>query len=122
MSFTQPEIDLAHTLKADGLPWTPTVGHYVWDREHLIKHDSPFGGRIYFILELKHFLRRAESMAHLTESMVWLPTWEQARGRLRDAGISDADVSRHLQTSDAIASGNERIELYRLLHQHQTQC
>ncbi|MEM6365016.1 MAG: hypothetical protein AAF745_11350, partial [Planctomycetota bacterium] len=115
--FTDEEVELAHTLKADGLMWAPAVGHFVWDREHLIKHASPFGGRTYFILEMKHFLRRSRSLEHLTESMVWLPTWPQVREQLRIRGVSGDVIAKQLADHRAIEEGCERLELYRLLHQ-----
>lgn len=116
MTFTQDEIDLAHRLKSDGLAWTPTVGHFVWDGQGLIQHDSPFQGRVFFILELKHFLRRTESIEHLAASMVWLPTWEQVRNELLQRGVTSDQVHDHLQSTRAIQAGTERIELYRLLY------
>lgn len=115
MKFSPDEVALAHELKAAGMPWTPTVGHYVWDRNELIQHASPFHGRVYFILELKHFLRRCRSMDHLTASMVWLPTWEQAREILRDRGIDDDQVADHLNATNALRSHTERTQLYRLI-------
>ncbi|MEM8913248.1 MAG: hypothetical protein AAGC97_15890 [Planctomycetota bacterium] len=115
MTFSQAEIDLAHDLKFRGLTWIPSVGHYVWDRDHLIQHDSPFQGRVYFILELKHFLRRSDSLEHLTESMVWLPTWEQAREILHAFGVPAEDVAARLHCEAAIVSGTERLELYRMI-------
>ncbi|TWT97450.1 hypothetical protein [Neorhodopirellula pilleata] len=114
-SFSQDEIRLAHELKAAGLPWHPRPGHYVWDGEPLIQHDSPFHDRVFFILDLKHFLRRSETIERLVESMVWLPTWEQCRVELADRSVPSNEVVAHLQATDAFANQNERLELYVLL-------
>lgn len=114
-SFSQAEIQLAHELKAAGLPWHPQPGQYVWDGEPLIKHDSPFHDRVFFILDLKHFLRRSGTIEKLIESMVWLPTWQQCRALLNDRGITSHEVLAHLQASDAFVRGEERSELYCLL-------
>lgn len=113
--FSQPEIKLAHELKDAGLPWRPMPGQFVWDAEPLIHHDSPFHDRVFFILDLKHFLRRSETIERLIESMVWLPTWEQARELLTERSIGGDAILTHLQTTDAISKNQERLELYRLL-------
>ncbi|EMI53369.1 hypothetical protein, partial [Rhodopirellula sallentina] len=101
MRFSTEEVRLAHELKAAGLPWQPQPGHYVWDGEPLIEHDSPFHDRVFFILDLKHFLRRSETMERLVESMVWLPTWQQCRDLLRERGVSNNAIIERLQETDA---------------------
>jgi len=113
--FTAEEIELAHQLKAAKLDWTPQVGHFVWDGEALIEQSSPFHDRVFFILDLKHFLRRSGTMQRLAESMVWLPTWSQLRECLRRQGVSDEQVDQYLRRTDAIRQGTEREQLYRLL-------
>lgn len=114
-SFSQDEIQLAHELKANSLPWNPQPGHYVWDGEPLIRHESPFHDRVFFILDLKHFLRRSETIERLVESMVWLPTWEQCRVELANRSVPVEEVSAHLRATDALANQTERRELYVLL-------
>lgn len=113
--FSPEEIQLAHELKSAGLPWLPMPGQFVWDEEPLIKHDSPFHDRVFFILDLKHFLRRSGTIERLIESMVWLPTWEQCRELLADRGVGSSVVRSHLDSTNALDSGNERLELYRML-------
>ncbi|MCM2373897.1 hypothetical protein [Aporhodopirellula aestuarii] len=115
MRFSPAEIGLAHEMKAAGLQWQPTPGHYVWDGESLIEHDSPFHDRVFFILDLKHFLRRSETMERLVESMVWLPTWQQCRDVLEQRGVDGHAIAEHLRRTDAIEQRTERLELYRLL-------
>jgi hypothetical protein len=113
--YSAEEIQLAHELKAAGLPWQPEPGHFVWDGEPLIEHDSPFHDRVFFILDLKHFLRRSESMERLIASMVWLPTWQQARELLAGMDVSADAIQSRLIESNALANGNERLVLYQML-------
>lgn len=115
MSFSDEELELAQLFKAYGLDWTPTCGQYVLDQSQLIECDSPFQGRVFYILDLKHFLRRSGTVERLREAMCWLPTWEQARCILRDFHVSDARVAVHLAETSAIETGTERLELYRLI-------
>jgi hypothetical protein len=115
MKFTPAEIELARRMKRLGLVWTPSVGHYVWDEAGLIDCVSPFHDHVYFILDLKHFLRRAGTIERLQQDLCWLPTWEQAREWLRQAGQSDAEVSQRVFGSRALEAGNERLLLYELL-------
>lgn len=120
LEFCDEELDLAQLFKAYGLDWTPTVGHYVLDQSDLIECDSPFQDRVFFILDLKHFLRRSETLENLKERMCWLPTWEQSRKLLRDYGVDDQYVAKHLSATNAIEQGHERLELYRLLEEQIT--
>ena len=115
MKFSAAEIELAQKLKADGLSWTPSVGHFVWDQDNLINASSPFHDRVFFILDLKHFLRRSGTIERLAQGCCWLPTWYDAREVLRAFAISDQQVADHLASTGAIAAGTERLELYRLI-------
>lgn len=117
VSFSPAELQLAQELKTLGLAWTPGCGQYVLDLCHLIECDSPFEGRVFYILELKHFLRRAQSMEHLRECLCWLPTWEQARRLLEELGVGPEQVVQHLTDTQALANGSERLELYRMIAQ-----
>ena len=76
--FTEKHCQAASKLKKAGLLWKPHVGCFVWDPEGYIKVDSPFPERIYFILNLGHFLRLFEATKKMVEKLVWLPTWHQA--------------------------------------------
>lgn len=115
MMFSSDEIQLAKTLKAQGLSWEPTVGHYVFDATSHCRYPSPFQERVYFILNHAYFMRDVGGEDRFQEIMVWLPTWEQSRAILRDAGVSDQDVVSHLQKTDAFESGQERMQLYRMI-------
>jgi hypothetical protein len=115
MLFLEEEIDVARRLKVAGLPWTPNAGHYVYDPDGLIEQPSPFQPGVYFILDLKHFLRRSETLERLQAALVWLPQWHQARQLLRDQGVSDAEMAERLQTHDALAQRKELVTLYHQL-------
>ncbi|WP_168566396.1 hypothetical protein [Crateriforma spongiae] len=115
MKFSRMEIELARQLKGDGLNWTPAVGHFVWDENGLIEADSPFHDRVFFILDMKHFLRRSKTIEALQDACVWLPTWEDARDWLIQHGVDDALIAQRLQQEKAIESRTERLVLYRMI-------
>lgn len=114
-TFSLDEIALARRLRDAGLPWTPAVGHYVYDERGIIEAPSPFQERVYFILDLKHFLRRSETIDGLIRAMFWLPDWRQTRALLRARGVPDETVISHLSRERAMEQGAELIALYRLL-------
>ncbi len=116
--FTSEELELAQELKSRGLEWTPVPGHYVLDQSDLIECESPFQSRIFFILDLKHFLRRSGTIEALKEKVCWLPTWEQTREILRGLSVTDQSIANHLYETKAIEAGTERLELYRLIQEH----
>lgn len=115
--FTPEEIQQARKLKRLGLPWIPQVSHYVWDETGIINCPSPFHDMVYFILDLKHFLRRAGTIERLQAELCWLPTWEQARDLLRRYGLPNETVVRRLHESNALNRGEERLCLYLLLEE-----
>ena len=118
--FTDEELQLAQLFKAYGLDWTPQVGHYVLDQSNLIECPSPFQDRVYFILDLKHFLRRSGTLDSLKDRMCWLPNWEQARHLLREIGVTSNALAQRLYDTRAIALGTERLELYRMIEEQIT--
>ena len=120
MKFSDEEIALAQLFKAYGLRWEPAPGQYVLDQGDLIGCPSPFQERVYFILDLKHFLRRAETLDNLKDRMCWLPNWEDAREILAGFGVSAETIVQRLLESDAISKRSERLELYRLLEEVMT--
>ncbi len=120
MYFCNEEIELAQLFKAYGYPWEPATGHFVLDQSNLIECPSPFQDRVYFILDLKHFLRRSGTLENLKTRMCWLPTWEQARQILDELGVSAGDVTQRLVETDALVSGSERLELYRMVEEAMT--
>jgi hypothetical protein len=115
MHFSRQEIALAQYLRHLGLPWQPQVGHFVWDATRVIEIDSPFQAGVYFILDLKHFLRRVGSLAALQAAMIWLPTWHDARAILQDLGVSGQVIADTLQATAALQHGSELVTLYQLI-------
>jgi hypothetical protein len=115
MRFTDEEISLARQLRDRGLTWEPAVGHFVYDETDLIEVPSPFQERVYFILDMKHFLRRSGTVEQLKDRMLWLPQWHQARTIARDLGITDAALANQLADGQVLASGGELATLYRLI-------
>lgn len=93
ISFDLRHCQAAAQLKEKGLAWTPHVGCFVWDPDEFIEVASPFPYRIYFILNLGHFLRLFGSREEITEKLVWLPTYHQARLLCDRLGLSRANFS-----------------------------
>ena len=115
MYFSDQAIDLARQLKEAGLPWEPAPGQYVYDPDCLIEVGSPFQERVYFILDLKHFLRRSGTTEALQESLVFLPDWMQCKNLLAEYGLSSTELADKLHQSKAISEDNELEACYRLL-------
>lgn len=115
MRFSDQEIELAREIKQAGLQWEPTVGNYVYDEHGLIEVPSPFQEKVYFILDLKHFLRRSETLENLTEKMIWLPAWEQAREILSELNVNTESINETLQMQNAFNTKTERLILYKLI-------
>ena len=115
MQFRIQDIYKARQLRDLGLRWEPQPGHYVWDEKKLIKQQSPFQEGVYFILDLKHFLRRSGTLDRLKQSMVWLPTWYDARLILQTMEVDDKRVAKTLQSHSAIEQNQELHILYELI-------
>ena len=105
----------AAQLKERGLPWTPHVGCFVWDPDEIIEATSPFPSRIYFILNLGHFLRIFGSLEEISRKLVWLPTYHQARLLCDQVGVEQEEVSAVLVSADNIRAGNELLVLYKMI-------
>jgi hypothetical protein len=117
MQFNQRHIDLARELQSLRLPWTPAVGHYVYDVYGKIQQASPIQDRVFLIHDRDEFLKRAGGSEPFKQLMVWLPTWNDAREILRSLGVADADVELELVRKAAIADGTELLSLYELIAQ-----
>lgn len=115
MKFTKEEIETARQLKQAGLPWQPSVGHYVWDEADIIKCESPFHDMVFYILDLKHFLRRADTIENLQRDLCWLPTWFDARQILHELGVPAAAILERMQQCSAIENNSERLVLYQII-------
>ena len=99
----------ARQLKDKGLLWRPHVGCFVWDESGAISVPSPFPDRVYFVLNLGHFLRLFGTVEHMVASLVWLPTWHQARLICRQLGIED-NVILGLLRGKKVFSMNEDLK------------
>jgi hypothetical protein len=113
--FDQEICQLALQLKKKGLKWHPHVGCFVWDPEEYIPVPSPFPQRIYFILNLNHFLKIFKSIDKMIEYLVWLPTWHQARLICHELGLSRELIFKESEDSGTITVEEETIFLYKLL-------
>jgi hypothetical protein len=118
MHFSDPIIARARSLRSLGLAWEPRPGHFVWDERSSIEVPSPFQEGVYFILDLKHFVRRTGSIEAFKESFVWLPTWHDAREILGTLGVTDAEVASRIASQKAVENRNELIVLYDLIAEH----
>jgi hypothetical protein len=105
----------AAQLKERGLPWTPHVGCFVWDPDEIIEVTSPFPGRIYFTLNLGHFLRISGSLEEISRELVWLPTYHQARLLCDQVGADQEEVSAVLASAENIRAGEELLVLYKMI-------
>jgi len=106
---------LAAEMKRLVITWQPHVGCFVWDPEKIIKVDSPFPHRIYFILSLPRFIDIFGSIEAIVEKLVWLPTWHQARLLCQHLGVSDKDVANIWQGTTPPSTGKELRKIYALL-------
>jgi len=105
----------AAQLKERGLPWTPHVGCFVWDPDEIMEVTSPFPNRIYFILNLGHFLRIFGSLEKISRKLVWLPTYHQACLLCDQVGVDQEEVSALLASADNIRAGEELLVLYKMI-------
>jgi len=113
--FDQRHCQAAAQLKERGLPWTPHVGCFLWDPDEIIEVTSPFPGRIYFILNLGHFLRIFGSLEEISKKLVWLPTYHQARLLCDHLGVDLEEVSAALASAENICAGDELLVLYKMI-------
>jgi hypothetical protein len=113
--FEMRHCQAAAQLKERGLPWRPHVGCFVWDPDELIEVTSPFPGRIYFILNVGHFLRIFGSLEEISKQLIWLPTCHQARLLCDQVGVDQAEVSAVLASAENIPAGDELLALYKMI-------
>lgn len=115
MRFSEREIEVAARLRILELPWHPQAGKYVFDLKGIIEKNSPFQKGVYFILDIKHFLRRAGSVEDIKASMCWLPLWEDCRDILKKLGVSWARIESRLKETSAFENNIERQVLYEMI-------
>lgn len=111
--FSKQICELALDLKKIGLNWQPHVGCFVWDPEEFIKTESPFPGRIYFILSLQRFIEIFGSVENMVEKLVWLPTWHQARMVYHQLGVTDNGLANESKFWTSFSPGEDLQQIYR---------
>jgi hypothetical protein len=113
--FDQKTCELARALKTSGLEWRPQVGCFVWDPEGIISVPSPFPNRIYFVLNLNHFLKIFNTEERIKEKLVWLPSWHQAREICHRMNIPSVEIVETLMNPEIWTSRQEIYILYQLI-------
>ena len=102
-------------MKNSGLVWRPHVGCFVWDPEEIIKPDSPFPNRIYFILSLKRFIDIFKTMDRIADELVWLPTYNQALGLYQRLAGPEAVKNRNGPEDPTLTAADELLQIYGLI-------
>lgn len=115
MKFSKTEIEIARKLRELELPWHPQAGQYVYDIKGIIEKASPFQSGVYFILDIKHFLRRAGTVEDIKTAMCWLPQWEDCREILSSYNIPWGQIEKRLAECSAFENGIERTVLYEII-------
>jgi hypothetical protein len=115
MPFDEDICRKALELRTSGLAWQPHVGCFVWDPDGFIKPDSPFPGRIYFILSLQRFIEIFDSIEQIAAKLVWLPTWHQACLICRRLGISGETIEAGRKKHDALTPVEDLLHIYGLI-------
>ncbi|BBO71332.1 hypothetical protein DSCA_52620 [Desulfosarcina alkanivorans] len=105
----------AQRLKDLGLPWSPHVGCFVWDRDAAIQAPSPFPRRIYFILNMRRFTDIFGSRENMRRQLVWVPTWHQAFQLCRQWGIAAPDAKGAARDTRPDPEEDGLLGLYDLL-------
>lgn len=114
--FDARHCTLAKSMKDAGLPWTPQPGYYVFDQHGLINAPSPFGHAIFFILDLKHFIRRLGSIDGVKADLVWLPTMDQAILLCKKYNVDPAYVESLFVGKTWMTPAESLLALYQALH------
>ena len=105
----------ARELKAKGLDWEPHVGCFVWDEKGHMRVPSPFPDRVYFILNLGHFLRIFENTSQMKAKLVWLPTWQQARLVCLRLDVDESQMQKAIRTLEYQNPEKDLMILYELI-------
>jgi hypothetical protein len=102
--FEAEVLERAATLKERGLAFRPHAGCFVWDPDEHIPVASPFPRRVYFILNLGHFVRLLGSVDAVSRDLVWVPTETQAREMIGQlGGRSDVTAAGILELYEVLA-------------------
>ncbi|WP_300464077.1 hypothetical protein [Desulfobacula sp.] len=109
--FDEKVCQLALKMKKSGLIWHPHVGCFAWDPDGIISSESPFPNRVYFVLSLPRFIDILGSVGQISEKLVWLPTWHQARLLYQTMGMK-AEQGALLECDLRRFPGDDLIHLY----------
>jgi hypothetical protein len=113
--FDERIFRLALEMKNLGLTWQPHVGCFVWDPDHWIKPESPFPGRIYFILSVARFVEIFGNTQEIARKLVWLPTWHQACLLCKRMVISDESLEKIWKFEQTHTPTEVLLHLYKLI-------
>ena len=113
--FDELHCKSAASLREAGLPWKPHVGCFVWDRDEHIEVRSPFPFRVYFILNMGHFLKIFGTVEEIAAKLVWLPTFHQARLLCSQFGLDKEEISEVFRAGRYVEQGDPLHALYELL-------
>ena len=108
-------LESALHLKRLGLPWSPQVGCFVWDRQAVISAPSPFPKRVYFILNMRRFTAIFGSEEKMRQQLVWVPTWHQAFQLCRRLGIADTEADRFFEGRGLPPGETGLLQVYALI-------
>jgi len=106
---------LALKMKDLGLNWQPHVGCFVWDPDNWIKPESPFPGRIYFVLSMARFIGIFGSVEEMARKLVWLPTWHQAVLIWREMKATEGASDKSPPSASYRTPAEELIRIYDLI-------
>jgi hypothetical protein len=115
MPFDDHVCQQARQLRDAGLIWRPHVGCFVWDPENIIKQESPFPNRIYFVLSLPRFIEIFGDIEKMIEDLIWLPTWHQARLLCSELNVPGGIISDLWQKDGDLSPGRALMHLYSVI-------
>jgi hypothetical protein len=113
IAFSPELCKKAEQLKQNGLAWSPHVGCFVWDKDEHIEASSPFPHRVYFILNMGHFLKRFETPENMARHLVWLPTWYQIRQVCDQLAIAPEKIKKYIFSENH--AENNLVALYEIV-------
>ncbi|HSG32192.1 MAG TPA: hypothetical protein VLB82_11690 [Thermodesulfobacteriota bacterium] len=113
--FNRGHCELALILKDAGLKWRPTVGHYIWDPEKKILKKSPFNNRIYYVLNIEHFIKIFSSIDTVKKLFIWLPTYYHSRLICEELGIEKSLIFEKILSANVKSTADELSVLYNLI-------
>jgi hypothetical protein len=114
-AFDERICRLASRMKRLGLNWQPHVGCFVWDPDNWIKPESPFPGRIYFVLSMPRFVEIFGSVDEMARKLVWLPTWHQACLIWREKSVTEGACDNNPPSLSSRTPTEELIRIYELI-------